>query len=202
MKDKIIAKSEQLFTNLGFKSVTMDDIASELGISKKTIYQYFETKTKLVEATASFKFNCINKSINSIFKQDINPIDEIFEMKHFILTHLNDERPSAQYQFKKYYPKIFTVLKQKQFNVMKECISGNLDRGIKAGLYRSSVNIDFISRMYFNFLVSIKDHELFPQELFTPQDLLNNFLDYHLRGICSEKGLEYLKTNHKTIKNN
>ncbi len=199
MKEKIIEKSADLFLNLGFKSVTMDDIAQEMGISKKTIYQYFATKTKLVEATAIFKFNCINDAINLCFCAKVNPIEEILKMKDFIISQINSERPSAEYQFKKYYPRIFSILKQKQFEITKDCISGNLKRGIKEGYYREDINIEFISRAFFALMVSLKDEEVFPKDTFTKIELLGYVLDYHLRGISTIKGQEFLnqiKTNN------
>ncbi|CDF77884.1 transcriptional regulator, TetR family [Formosa agariphila KMM 3901] len=196
MKNKIIMKSAELFSNLGFKSVTMDDIANEMGISKKTIYQYFATKTKLVEATAIFKFECISESIDDIFKLEANPIDELFNTKDFIISHMKNQKISIEYQFKKYYPKIYSIVKQKQFEAMNKCVSDNLNRGIHAGLYRTNLNVDFISRIYFSAMGSMKDNEIFPTDQFNLEDSLSHYLEYHLRGICTPKGLDFL--NKKT----
>ncbi|QXP80242.1 MULTISPECIES: TetR/AcrR family transcriptional regulator [Winogradskyella] len=192
MKDKIIHKSVDLFLNLGFKSVTMDDIANEMGISKKTIYQHFQNKTKLVEATAMHVFNNISYGIDCICELDKNPIEEIYEIKKFVMTHLKDEKSSPQYQLQKYYPKIFASLKGKQYQKMTGCVTRNLDRGVAAGLYRETIDINFIARLYFNNMLSLKDQDIFPRENFTMTMLMNNYLEYHLRGICSQKGLETL----------
>ena len=83
MKDKIIIKSTELFLNLGFKSVTMDDIANEMGISKKTIYVYFKNKTKLVEAATFHLFDVICGGIDCIFNKSSNPIEELYDIKMF-----------------------------------------------------------------------------------------------------------------------
>ncbi|MGJ5641723.1 TetR/AcrR family transcriptional regulator [Formosa sp. S-31] len=196
MKDKIIEKSTELFSNLGFKSVTMDDIAQEMGISKKTIYQYFETKTKLVEATAKFKFQCVNQSLDAICVLDKNPIDEIFKMKEFVTDFLSTEKSSSQFQLKKYYPLIYDNLMQKQFNAMQHMVTENLSRGIKSGLYRDNIDIDFISRLHFSSMGIFKDNDMFPPQLFSYKYLLDNYIDYHLRGICTPKGIDYLNTKH------
>jgi len=192
MKDKIIHKSVDLFLNLGFKSVTMDDIANEMGISKKTIYQHFQNKTKLVEATAMHVFENISYGIDCICELDKNPIEEIYEIKKFVMTHLKNEKSSPQYQLQKYYPKIFASIKSKQYKKMMGCVTRNLDHGVAEGLYRETINIDFIARLYFNNMLSLKDQDIFPRENFSMTILMNNYLEYHLRGICSQKGLETL----------
>ena len=200
MKDKIILKSTDLFLNLGFKSVTMDDIANEMGISKKTIYQHFQNKTKLVEATAMHVFENISHGIDCICELDKNPIEEIYEIKQFVMLHLKDEKSSPQYQLQKYYPKIYASLKTKQFEKMLGCVTQNLDRGITQGLYRDTIEIDFVARLYFNSMISLKDQHIFPRENFSMPMLMNNYLEYHLRGICSPKGLETLTKLHNNLK--
>lgn len=203
MKEKIITGSIDLFLNYGFKSVTMDDIANNLGISKKTIYQYFDTKTKLVEATTLHVFENISKGIDCIRDLDKNPIAEIYDIKQFINEHLKNEKSSPQYQLKKYYPKIYSTLKQKQFDIMQDCVVKNLEKGVDSGLYRETINIEFISRIYFSCMVAIKDVDLFPLKKFSMNMLLDHYLEYHLRGICSDKGLKTLETytkNHQNIK--
>ena len=201
MKDKIIHKSADLFLNLGFKSVTMDDIANEMGISKKTIYQHFENKTKLVEATTLFVFANISHGIDCICELDKNPIEEIYEIKKFVMHHLKDEKSSPQYQLQKYYPKIFATLKRKQFEKMLGCVTQNIERGMAQKLYRDSINVDFIARLYFNGMVSLKDHDIFPLDKFSMHMLMDNYIEYHLRGISTAKGLETLSELIKTNQN-
>ncbi len=192
MKDEILHKATELFITLGFKSVTMDDIANEMGISKKTIYLHFENKTKLVEATTMYMFNLISHGIDCICALEKNPIEEIYDIKAFVMEHLKDEKSSPQYQLQKYYPKIYMTLKNKQFEVMKDCVLENLERGIKLGLYREIIDVQFITRIYFSGIISIKDKDLFPDELFSIKTLMEYYLEYHLRGICTAKGLNLL----------
>src|SRR5690606_6825508 len=110
MKDKITEKATEMFLNLGFKSVTMDDLANEMGVSKKTIYSHFENKSKLVHDCMQYLFNCITDGIDRIVALDKNPIEELFEIKKFISQHLKDEKSSPQYQLQKYYPKLYKNL--------------------------------------------------------------------------------------------
>lgn len=192
MREKIILKSADLFLSYGFKSVTMDDIANALGISKKTIYQHFDNKTKLVEATTLSMFDMISHGIDCICALEKNPIEEIYDIKRFVSEHLKDEKSSPQYQLQKYYPKIFNSLKNKQYEVMYQCVNTNLNRGVELGIYRDTINVDFITRIYFNCMLAIKDHDLFPNNIFSKNMLMENYIEYHLRGICTQKGIEIL----------
>ena len=193
MKDKILNKSTEMFLNLGFKSVTMDDIARSLGVSKKTIYAHFSNKTALVTEVTSCLFELISSGIDCIHEQEKNPIRELFEIKRFVMQHLNDEKSSPQYQLQKYYPKIYASLKEKQFEVMQDCIKENLVRGIEQEFFRKNINIEFIARIYFNGMIGIKDKDLFPLQEFSMNSIMNFYLEYHLRGISTEKGIKELE---------
>jgi len=192
MRDKIIIKSVELFLNLGFKSVTMDDIANEIGISKKTIYVHFENKTKLVEAVTFSLFETISNGIDGICESSNNPIEELYEVKMFVMNHLKDEKTSPQYQLKKYYPQIYDVLRVKQFEKMHDSVKESLQKGIDTDLFRSNIDVGFISRMYFNGMTGIKDESIFPSTKYNMVYLMESYLEYHLRAIVTDKGFKIL----------
>ncbi|MET1258319.1 MAG: TetR/AcrR family transcriptional regulator [Flavobacteriaceae bacterium] len=192
MRDKILHKATELFLTLGFKSVTMDDLANEMGISKKTIYSHFENKTKLVEESTLNLFWFISDGINQIVALRKNPIEELYEIKKFVMLHLKDEKSSPQYQLQKYYPQLYESLKSKQFEVMQDCVKDNVLRGIDLGIYRANLNVEFVSRIYFSGVTSIKDNTFFPQRIFTMTQLMDNYLEYHLRGIVTPEGRKIL----------
>jgi len=193
LKDQIINTAAELFLNLGFKSVTMDDIANELGISKKTIYSHFSTKTKLVEASTLHILSQISCGIETIISQEKNAIVELFDIKNFAMKHLKDNKSSPQFQLKKYYPKVFNLVQKNHLQIMEGCVLKNLEKGIKNGLYRENIPLEFTSKIYFVGMMGIKDEYHFPLEKFS-NELLENFLDYHLRAIVTEKGLKTLIT--------
>ncbi|WP_405208410.1 TetR/AcrR family transcriptional regulator [Aquimarina sp. LLG6339-5] len=192
MKEKIIEKANDMFLNFGFKSVTMDDLASELGISKKTIYAHFQNKTKLVEAATDHLFCIITDGIDTILEENKEPIEELYAIKAFVMYHLKDEKTSPQYQLQKYYPRIHNSLKVRQFETMQECIIENLERGIRTGVFRKHIDIEIISRLYFMGMTGIKDQEMFPLQQFPVSKLMTDYLEYHVRGIATEKGLKIL----------
>jgi AcrR family transcriptional regulator len=188
MREKIIHKAAEMFITLGFKSVTMDDIAATMGISKKTIYTHFKNKTALVKESTLAMFHVISHGIDCIAEHDKNPIEELYDIKKFVMMHLKDEKSSPQYQLQKYYPEIAKTLKELQFDTMQECTLKNLTRGIDQGLYRANLDIEFISRIYFTGVIGMKDAKLFPSQDFPKARLMEDYLEYHLRGIVTKKG--------------
>lgn len=192
MKCKILEKASEMFLSLGFKSVTMDDISGELGVSKKTIYSHFRTKNKLVEETTFYVFNKVCNGIDAICNKKHNSIKELFEIKEFVFSNLKDEKSSPQYQLQKFFPEIHEKMKKKHFGVMKKCVDENLSRGIKDGLFRPSLDKDFITRIYFTGINGLKDQNIFPDNQFKRKELMSNYLEYHVRAIATQKGLETL----------
>lgn len=193
MREKILEKAGEMFLNFGFKSVTMDDIANELGASKKTIYTHFKNKTELIKEVTDSIFCTVSEGIDVIHEQQKNPIIELFEIKRFVMEHLKNEKSSPQYQLQKYYPKIFAQLKQRQFEFMQNSIKENLQRGFEQGLFRENINTEFVARIYFYGMMAIKDDDLFPENKFTKLELMDNYLEYHLRGICTSKGIAIIE---------
>ena len=199
MKEKIISKSEELFFSLGFKSVTMDDIANAMGISKKTIYTHFSNKTELVEVVTFSVLDHISEGIDKINAASINPIEELYDIKLFVMNYLKNEKVSPQHQLKKYYPQIFERLQIKQFEKMHSSVENSLKMGMNTGLFRPDIDIDFISRMYFNGMTGIRNISIFPEDLFDKNYLFESYLEYHLRAIITKTGLNllnnYIKSN-------
>lgn len=193
MKDAIVNKASDLFLNLGFKSVTMDDIANALGISKKTIYVHFSNKSELVDAVSFYLFDGICNGIDTICDQSANPIVELYDIKMFVMHHLKNEKVSPQYQLKKYYPQTYSRLHRAQFNKMHESVSESLQKGIDMGLFRANIDVDFIARMYFNGMTGIKDDAIFPADKYNKEYLMESYLEYHLRAIVTKQGMNILQ---------
>lgn len=193
MKNEILEKASDMFLNLGFKSVTMDDIASEMGISKKTIYEHYATKLELVKAATQYLFDKISAGIDEICALGKNPIEELFDIKDFVQHNIKEENSSTVFQLQKYYPKIHDCLKSMQFKKMDTCVINNLKRGKEYGLFRQEIDVDFIGRIYYASAMNTMDIELFPESIFTRKELDEKLLEYHVRGIATPKGIETLE---------
>lgn len=202
MKQKIVHNAAEMFLNFGFKTVTMNDIAVNVGISKKTIYAHFNNKLELVEDVTIYVFDLIRKGIDLIHQQQQNPIIELFEIKKLVMKHLKDEKSSPQYQLQKYYPNIFKNLKKRQFELIQRLIKENLVKGIQQKLYRKLIHIDFTTRIYFHGIMGIKDKDLFPLLNYSMNTVTMYHLEYHLRAICSSKGIQELEKQLKDIPSN
>ena len=199
MKNKIIAKCEELFLELGFKNVTMDDIAYAMGISKKTIYIHFSNKTELIKNVVFSVLEFFHKNIEQIIKEAVNPIEELYDIKMFVMNYLKNERGSTQFQLKKYYPNIFEQLEVKKFQKMHSSVEKGLKKGIKLNLFRDNIDVGFISRVYFMGMTGIRNTDVFSEEDFSKNYLMESYLEYHLRAIVTAKGLKIL---NKYIENN
>jgi AcrR family transcriptional regulator len=193
MRDQILEKSSHMFITLGFKSVTMDDIAAEMAISKKTIYQYFKNKDELVHDASLFVYEKISTGIDCICSLGKNAVEELIDIKDFVNQYLQDEKNAALYQLSKFYPKTFKFIRKKEFEKMQECVVRNIRNGVIQGLYRKEVNLSFMTRIYFQGVFSIKDIDVFPLDEFESKSLQDLYLDYHLRAMVTIKGLKLLE---------
>ena len=192
MKEKIIQKAQYLFVAFGFKTVTMDDIANELAISKKTIYNFFENKTELVDATANNLHKQLVAGISSIRKKSDDPIKEFFEVKDLVMEHLHDQKNHSVFQLEKFYPEIYANVKNKHLDFMIKSFGEVLTNGIEFGLFRKNIDVDFISRVYFNSISGLMNPEIYPSEKYTLDKSLERYREYFLRSIVTEKGLKKL----------
>jgi AcrR family transcriptional regulator len=130
MKDKIIAKATEMFLKLGFKSVTMDDIASEMCISKKTIYKYFENKELLIIEGTKVVHEKIHETIDAIVSKNFNAIEENFEIRKMFKEMFNSFDNSPVYQLKKHYPEIHNEFMCREVNECNAVFGQNIEKGI------------------------------------------------------------------------
>ncbi|MGD2005240.1 MAG: TetR/AcrR family transcriptional regulator [Flavobacteriaceae bacterium] len=196
MKKEIIEATLPLFLRIGFKNVTMDDVAQNLSISKKTVYEHFDNKKALIEAAVNRLILTIGSEVEMIQNAAENPISAIYKVKTMVLQYLKDEENSPQIQLQKYYPEIYQELKFKEFDLLGNHFRSSLQKGIEMNLFREDIDIDFISRIYFSGLRNIRDIKLFPRNQFQIEELMGLFFEYHLRAISTEKGIMLLN-EHK-----
>lgn len=193
MREEIVRESTTLFLHYGFKSVTMDEIAQHMRISKKTIYIHFPNKEQLVEESAIAHFEYIIGRIKTISNQAKDPIIELYQLKKEATQHLSNEKNSPQYQLQKFYPKIYVKLKKREFKELGKFFSNSIRKGVETGLFRTDLDIDFVTRIFFNGIRGISDIELFPIENYKIDQLMIAFSEYHLRAISTTAGIEKLE---------
>ena len=192
-ENKILDRCERLFMRYGIKSVTMDDVSHELGISKKTLYQYFENKEELVYKITLNHFTSQNHSIEQIIHHSKTAIDEMFGIAGWMNTLSKNLNPSLMFDLRKYHPQSWQVFINHRNNEVYNCIKHNLERGIHEGLYREDLNIEIITRIYIARVEMFIDNEIFPYDKFPPEKTFIVFMDYHIRGIATQKGIKLLE---------
>ncbi|MCD0469636.1 TetR/AcrR family transcriptional regulator [Flavobacterium sp. JAS] len=197
MKEKIIAKASELFLKLGFKSVTMDDIAGEMCISKKTIYKYFCNKEVLIEESTSTVHRQVHEVIDSIVAKDFNAIHENFEIREsFQNMFQNNIDTSPLYQLKKHYPEIYHNLMTHEIDQCNHYFKDNILKGMREGLYRKDLNIDIYVKFYYTLIFHINETTISEREA---QKIELEALEYHTRAMATEKGIIELEKQLKKI---
>lgn len=190
MKEKIIAKATDMFLKLGFKSVTMDDIACEMCISKKTIYKFFCNKELLIEeGTAKIQTEIRNK-IDEIQSKGYNAVEENFVIKKMFSEMFKSTETSPIYQLKKHYPSIHQVLKENQVEICGQMFRNNITKGIQQGMYRKEINVEVYVKFYYELIFSINENTQFERDI---EVLELHALEYHMRAMATEKGIAELE---------
>jgi TetR/AcrR family transcriptional regulator, cholesterol catabolism regulator len=192
----IIQKTADIYFRYGIKSVTMDDLSRELGISKKTLYLHFNDKKNVVRKVIHHLIETQKCGISdALNKPGANAIDKLMMMTHFFAEHLKNSNASLTYDLQKYYPDIWDeVIEFKREEVYRHIID-NIETGIREGLYNDDMNYQIIARAY------VSRMEMYQTDLWQPLDkyplteVFQTLFIYHIRGIASKKGINYLEKN-------
>lgn len=186
MKDKIMSKASDLFLKLGFKSVTMDDIAGEMCISKKTIYKYFCNKEILIEESTAMVHAEIHTIIAKIIDKKHNAIEENFEIRKMFKEMFKSADTSPIYQMKKHYPEIYTKVISREMEECNTLFKQNIDKGIEEGLYRKEIGVENYIKFYYTLIFSIKEQISSEKE---GQKIELEILEYHTRAMATAEGI-------------
>jgi AcrR family transcriptional regulator len=186
MKDKIIKKATDMFLKIGFKSVTMDDIACEMCISKKTIYKYFSNKEKLIEEGTEVIHQNIHRIINEIVSKNYNAIEENFEIRKMFKEMFQTIDTSPVYQLKKHYPEIYTKMIANEIEECNAVFTQNIQKGIHQELYREEVDVPTCVKFYYTLIFSINENTQLERDV---HDLEGKALEYHTRAMATPKGI-------------
>jgi len=194
---EIIEKVSVLYMKYGIKSVTMDDVARELGISKKTLYQYFTDKDDLVKKVVDYQMDRQHECMKDFASAKVNAIEELLMVSKLIADFLKSVNPSVTYDIQKYYPEIWKNISSDRRDHIYNQIADNMKRGIKEGLYRKDLIIDIIAHIYLFRLENAQMLDIINENKYTYEEIFNTFFSYHIRGIANQKGIAYLESKMK-----
>jgi len=200
--EDIIIKVSDLYLKYGIKSVTMDDVARELGISKKTLYLHFKDKDELVKKVVDYHMDGQLAQMREVAFQKTNAIEELLMLSKFLSEFLKQVNPSVTYDLQKYYPEIWKNIVTNRRDHIYRQIKDNMKKGIKEGLYRNDQNIDIIAFFYLFRLEMSKMLDLIAETKYPFEEIFNTLFSYHIRGIANEKGIAYLECKIKNGQKN
>lgn len=189
---EIIDQSLSLFLTYGFRNITMDEVASEQGISKKTLYQFVKNKTDLVEQVIDYFIEQQKTNVNTIQAENLNAIDELLNIYQHTSLQLQEISPHAVLDLKKYYPKAWDKFLNYKSNFIFQQVFQNMEKGIEEELYRNDFDQKIIAKYYVARFDIFLDKELFSPQEYSYKAILKELFKYHIRGIASQKGLYYL----------
>ncbi len=194
MREKILDKSSELFLSIGVKAITMDDLSSSLGMSKKTLYNYFPTKKVLIKETLTFFFDKIDEIVEEISLRNLNAIEKwmitVEEVSQVI--HL-DDRGSCSLQIKKYFPQIFEEVQAQQWDIVQRNLHKNLSQGMLEELFREDFDMNLFSRFYYSCIMCIEENNIFEGINLSHKELKKKFVEFQIRSIATPKGVKELE---------
>ncbi len=201
-RDYIIGEADRLFCQFGFKSVTMDDIAKHLGMSKKTIYQHFTDKDELVNILIRQKLEAQSCQTDELARVAENAVQEIL----FVITNINDLLSNINaklfFDLQKYHPKAWMMFRDFREKKMQQAILINIERGMREGLYRKEIKADIITRMRLEQVdLVFSNHEHYTTFRYTLPQVMAEITQHFLYGLCTVKGHQLIEKYKQQVNN-
>jgi AcrR family transcriptional regulator len=193
VKDRILHKANDLFMRYGIRSITMDEIAAQLGISKKTIYQFFTDKDEMVEAVVD---KHIQENENKCGRfQDVseNAIHEIFVAVDEMEEMLKAMNPLIMYDLEKHHPKSHRKFRDHIYRFMYQVVRENLDRGISEDLYRTDLNLDIVAKHRLESAFLGFNQDVFPHNRYQISEVCRELALLFLHSVASAKGKKLIE---------
>jgi TetR/AcrR family transcriptional regulator, cholesterol catabolism regulator len=205
IRQKILIGAENLFMKYGIRSVSMDDIARQLSVSKKTLYQHFADKDELVAMMLQEHMSRDVKEYKAIAQASENSIDELHKISERLKCDMEDMNPSLLFDLQKFHPKAWDIWLDHRNNFIMSSIVRNLNQGVSEGYFRTDINPEILAISRMVLIESAFDDKFFPKEKFNLLEVQSQFFDHFVYGICTEKGrklyLKYKENPIKTTKN-
>lgn len=191
--DKLIQQTLNVFLTQGVKATNMDDVATSLGISKKTLYNHVDNKLDLVNQCFELHIQYVIDILYQSVNQSKNAIDELFLIDENITVIMKQTNPFVLGELRRYYPNTWRLFETFKTKELIQIFKDNLQNGIAQGFYRSDLNIDIISKLMLSRADVLINDEIFPLTTYNFHHLLMENKIYHIRGIATQKGINYLE---------
>ncbi|MBL7924446.1 MAG: TetR/AcrR family transcriptional regulator [Bacteroidia bacterium] len=191
-EQRIISESFALFARFGIKNVTMDDIARHLGMSKKTIYQHYDDKNKLVKAIVQASIEDHVRHFEDFVSVSKNAIEEMLHIMNYMSSTFAKINPNMFYDMQRYHPEAWQHFRSFKEKKAYEHITANLEKGKSQGLYRKDFSIRILAQLRLEEVELAINPACFPADKYNLHDVQVQLLDHFLHGICTLKGHKLL----------
>ena len=195
----VLERVRELFFKYGVRSVSMDDICRDLGLSKKKLYQLFSSKNELVEKLLELERQNFEIIFDTYSFEGVNAIDILLTVSKEVGERFRDVSPSMTFDLKKYYPDIYHTHIEERIDFINKKIQINLEKGVNQGVYRDDLSIELVARIYIRRLIDLHNPEFFPADKFSFQTLFEAMFDNFIRGIANQKGIEYYEKQKRKV---
>ena len=192
LREQLVEGARRSFRKPGFKSVSMDDLARQLGRSKKTLYQVVDSKTQLIDLVLDGDMRADDEALRQICETAQDAVDEMLQVVLYFTTMMREINPAGLYDLQKYYRPSWELLDCHRNDRMVEHVRANLRRGQGEGLYRSDMDRELVARLFVHAPHVMLDQEQFDMRERPWEDTLTQFMRYHLHGVCNAAGLAVL----------
>ncbi|WP_026768404.1 TetR/AcrR family transcriptional regulator [Asinibacterium sp. OR53] len=193
IQERIVLKAHELFMRYGIRSVSMDEIANHLGMSKKTIYQFFADKDALVESVIDIEISRTREDCSVHRQKSENPVHEIFLAVDMLQELLKSMNPSLMFDLEKYHARAFQKISEHKNRFLYDVIKSNLEKGIRDELYRPEINTDIMTRYRLATTFLLFNPELFSTGKYTLPQVMEEITDNFLYGLVTTKGLKLIQ---------
>lgn len=202
MKENIIITAENLFIRFGFKRVTMDDIAREMAISKKTIYQFFKDKNEIVCSATEYHLQKECSEIKHLEEQSENVIEYLVKLSKQMRGHIKVVHPGAIEDLKKHFPEGWEIFIRYKKEVFLESLEKTLKRGVEEGYFRPDIHTKVLAVMRMEQIQMSWDENIFPRAQYDCMEVQMQMLRHFIAGILTEKGRDLLKNYSNSVDTN
>ena len=185
---RILQGALELFLKYGVRSVSMDDIARHLSVSKKTIYQYFIDKDDIVTSTTSQYMEHTKASFDELTKASKNALDELMRIQNFMRKNMQELNPALLFDLKKYHSKAYQGWLDHKNKDVRASVVSNLKRGMEEGLYRNNLNPEILATLRVESIQWLYDGQIIPSEKYKMVDIQMQMLDHFMYGLLTDKG--------------
>jgi AcrR family transcriptional regulator len=187
-RERIINTAMHLFMYRSVRGVTMDDIAGELGMSKKTLYQYFPNKAEIVEGVTLQHFSAEKCTMADILAEAIDPVDAMVRSMEAFARSFREVPSNTIHDIRKYYPKAWALFYEYKTAFVLPVVKNNLEAGVKAGLYRKDMDVDIVAKLRLEQIEMVLDPVAFPPQEYNIAKLQIEQYALFLHGIVTLKG--------------